>query len=222
MKHDYFVHTLHTQRLFVYKNVPFVPLCMRSAVPVRLLTQTCKQQTPPCALMWASAGLWWGCTKFCPWLWRSPGSAQVIGVGTLVCGPGPLKVAVCVCQFVLFQCKLVQSSNELLLFDMSNYDFFHFSFSLYRHLSMLWNFDLVCTFSGGKQTQKLPEWGFVEPEKNRTCRFEKLNLSIRTEALGHTHIYSQTYNKYQCTKYVTREFILGTKICKSIMKKKFM
>lgn len=61
MKHDYFVHNLHTQRLFVYKNVPFVPLCMRSAVPVRLLTQTCKQQTPSCSyvsLSWAVVRLY--------------------------------------------------------------------------------------------------------------------------------------------------------------------
>lgn len=83
-------------------------------------------------------------------------------------------MAACMHQLVLFQ-----SSNEL-LFDMSNCDFFffHFPFSMYRYLCMLWNFDLVCAFSGGKQTQKLPERGFVEPEEDRTCRFEKQNLSL--------------------------------------------
>lgn len=59
---------------------------------------------------------------------------------------------------------------------------------LLLHISFLWSFVLVCEFSGGKQTQKLPEQRCVEPEKNRTCSFEKLNLLIRAEALGHTYI----------------------------------
>lgn len=94
--------------------------------------------------------------------------------------------------------------------------FFHFPFSMYRYLCMLWNFDLVCTFSGGKQTQKLPERGFVEPEEDRTCRFEKQNLSL--DKNWSPGAYTYVHNKYQCTKLFTREFILGTKICKSVIK----
>lgn len=56
--------------------------------------------------------------------------------------------------------------------------FFLFFCHIYRHFSLLRNFVLVCKFSGDKQTQKLPEQGCVEPEKNRTCSFETPNLCL--------------------------------------------
>lgn len=65
------------------------------------------------------------------------------------------------------------------LFDQNSCDFsFFFCCHIYRHFSLLQNFVLVCKFSGDKQTQKLLEQGCVEPEKNRTCSFETLNLSL--------------------------------------------
>lgn len=175
---EVFVCNVHSQKLLVQENMSLVPFDSQPVLASQLLTQICSFWKE-----WLSQGHRLGCVRL------SQGLSLALKATWLPVGPwgGSFVLgsrgAVNVCLHTSAYAASVWISTVFKwagsLFDQNSCDFsFFFCCHLYRHFSLLWNFVLVCKFSGDKQAQKLLEQGCVEPEKKtRTCSFETLNLS---------------------------------------------